>query len=148
MCYLHRLDHVLSTEPGPVADRPPAKCYISPMARKFVITLVVLAITLLTYAPAGGLIVAMTASDETAMADCAMPAGECCNPGDKRTERTCAIYGGCLANCAVSPSFLIAPSSISFGPSSNSTEVRPDADEPVSALGFPPFRPPRHSSLA
>ena len=118
------------------------------MARKFVISLVVLAITFLTYAPAGGLIVAMTASDEAAMADCAMLAGECCNPGDKGAERTCAIYGGCLASCAVSPNFLIAPSSISFGPSSNSAEVRPDPNELTTALGFLPFRPPRYSSLA
>jgi hypothetical protein len=115
------------------------------MARKFVISLVVLAMTFLTYAPTGGTLFAMTAIDETAMADRAAVGGDGCKPADKTANRLCADDGSCLVNCAGATNLFVVPSSMSFAPASNSTEARPDPNGPASALGLLPFRPPRPS---
>ena len=121
------------------------------MARKFVISLVVLAFALLTYAPVGGSSMAMAAGSTAAMGDCPMPESDCCDDGKRGAAATCAMDDRCLASCAFAasfPNFHLMASATPFGPSPASSMIRPVQDGLTTALGFPPFRPPRHSSLA
>ena len=132
--------------PGQEADRPPANCYILPMATRLVISLVVLAMALLTYAPADAPFMAMAADGNAAMGECAMPEGNCCDDGKNGAGRTCAIDDRCLASCAFSaglPSFHVAAPSFPFGLPSKSSAADPDQARPASASGLPLFRPPR-----
>ena len=121
------------------------------MPTRLVISLVVLAIALLTYAPVGGSSMAMDMSAAAAMGDCPLPEDDCSTNGKDGAEKTCAIDGRCLLGCAFAagfPNFHAATASFPFGLPFGSPAAHPDQARPASASGFPPFRPPQHSSLA
>lgn len=116
-----------------------------PMARKLVIYLFILALALAS-GPAPFAVPA--AADALATADRAPPDGDCCEDGDKNTERTCAIDGACLLRCPLSPNYLDA-ASLGFPVAFPMLPgIHFDLNEPPSRAAAPPFRPPRSSILA
>jgi hypothetical protein len=116
------------------------------VARKLIIALLVLAVTLVAYGPMGAAApgVAEMAAMPGSMADCPMN-GE---SHDKDSKPKCTMDGGCVLRCASMPVFQVMLSFALFTPYAGLQVFYFDLTDPTSASAAPPFRPPRLSILA